>query len=151
MSRNKIWIISSSGYRLLLSRECSSHVTTYFRTLVRTFESMLCRGSNIQREINRPVFGTKCVCVAGDSRANSGEHGFVDSKTAASEGGSGSSSNYLQKNLDSYFSRSVSFLMSQQKSYIPMSLRRRYIFTVQNRTSQLERPIIPAPFADFES
>ena len=36
-----------SGYRLLLSRKSSSRVTIYFRTFVRTFESMLCRGSNI--------------------------------------------------------------------------------------------------------
>ena len=35
--------------------ECSSHVTTYFRTFVRTSESMLCRGSNILCESNRPV------------------------------------------------------------------------------------------------
>ena len=37
-----------SGSLLLLSRECSSHVTTYFRTFVRTFERMLCRGANIR-------------------------------------------------------------------------------------------------------
>ena len=37
-----------SGYRLLLSRECLSHVTTYFRLSARTFESILCRGSNIR-------------------------------------------------------------------------------------------------------
>ena len=37
-----------SVYRLILSCECSSHVTTCFRTFVRTFESMLCRGSNMK-------------------------------------------------------------------------------------------------------
>ena len=39
------------GTGLLLSRECSSHVTTYFRTFVWTFESMLCRGSNIRVKV----------------------------------------------------------------------------------------------------
>ena len=38
---------SGLGTGQLLSRECSSHVTTYFRTFVRSFENMLCRGSNI--------------------------------------------------------------------------------------------------------
>ena len=36
------------GYRLLLSRGCLNHDTTYFRTFLRTFESTLCRGSNIR-------------------------------------------------------------------------------------------------------
>ena len=42
-----------SGYRLLLPRECSSHVTTYSRMSARTFENMLCRGSNIRAESKR--------------------------------------------------------------------------------------------------
>ena len=45
-----------SGYRLILSRDCSSHVTTYFSTFVRTFESMLCRVSNIRLKVI--VFGS---------------------------------------------------------------------------------------------
>ena len=44
---NKIW----SAYRLLLPREYLSHNTTYFPMSVRTFGSMLCRGSNIRVEV----------------------------------------------------------------------------------------------------
>ena len=40
-----------SEYHLLLSRECLSHDTAYFRISSRTFESMLWRGSNIRVEI----------------------------------------------------------------------------------------------------
>ena len=49
------WILNSAKTGpvtgLLLSRECLSHDTTYFRTFVRTFESMLCRGSNIRVKV----------------------------------------------------------------------------------------------------
>ena len=50
---------SGPGTAYYFQAECSSHVTTYFRTFVWTFESMLWRGSNIQRENNRPVLGSK--------------------------------------------------------------------------------------------
>ena len=42
---------------ITFSHECSSHVTTYFRTFVRTFESMLCRGSNIHVKVINPIPG----------------------------------------------------------------------------------------------
>ena len=42
---------SGAGTAHYFQVECSSHVTTYFHTFVRTFESMLCRGSNIRVKI----------------------------------------------------------------------------------------------------
>ena len=40
---------SCPGTGLLLSRECLSHVTTYFPTFVRTFECLLCHVKVIER------------------------------------------------------------------------------------------------------
>ena len=47
---------SGSGTDRSLSRECSSHVTTYFRTFVRTFEST-CLVSWFKHSRERPVPG----------------------------------------------------------------------------------------------
>ena len=46
---------SGPGTAYCFHRECSSHVTTYFRTFVRTFESMLRRGSNRSVPGPRPM------------------------------------------------------------------------------------------------
>ena len=54
--------------------ECSSHVTTYFRTFVRTFESKLCRGSNIQRESSRPVFESESPLNAKEFGGHTNYH-----------------------------------------------------------------------------
>ena len=51
---------SGPGNGLLLSHECSSHVTIYFRTFVRTLESMVWRGSNIRVKV---IGGTRTNIV----------------------------------------------------------------------------------------
>ena len=46
-SSNRVRFCIGAGIGLILSRECLSHDTTYFRMSARTFEYMLWRGSNI--------------------------------------------------------------------------------------------------------
>ena len=62
---------SGASTGLLLSRECSSHVTTYFRTFVGTIESILVSWLKHSRGSNRLVSGPM---IRMDNRLSSSEH-----------------------------------------------------------------------------